>query len=177
MKDLSVGAVLSWQIAATETAYAKYQYIEKEQILIGIFSLEKLFMSPKIQFKFNPSDFKELKKEYEAIEDILRKFRLNSTKLRRKLRAKCGQGNFRHIEKVVHRSENCKEFFNRADELAEDSENISCLHLICSIIESTEGVVSEVLKDFNIEPKRLRYQADLHIRIIQKPDKGDSYFI
>ncbi|MFX1450014.1 MAG: Clp protease N-terminal domain-containing protein [Promethearchaeota archaeon] len=177
MKDLSVGVSFAWQIAAMETGLAKYQYIEKEQILMGIFSLEKIFISPEFQFRINPSDYKELKKEYDAIENILQKFKINSTKLRRKLRAKSGQGNFRRSEKVVHRSEECKKFFARADELAENSDNITSLHLLTAIVENSEGVIGEVLKDLNIDPIKLLDQTLLYTGIIQKPDKDDSYFI
>lgn len=34
MVKLSIGALLAWQIAAGETAQAKHQYIEKEQVCI-----------------------------------------------------------------------------------------------------------------------------------------------
>ena len=44
MKGLSFGANLAWQIAAGEAAAANHQFIDKEHILIGIFSLEKLLM-------------------------------------------------------------------------------------------------------------------------------------
>jgi len=51
MVGLSAGAHLAWQIAAGETALARQQYIEKEQIFIGICSLEKVLI---------PGAFKEL---------------------------------------------------------------------------------------------------------------------
>lgn len=42
MKELSVGANFAWQIAAGEAATSKHQFIEKEHVLIGICSLEKV---------------------------------------------------------------------------------------------------------------------------------------
>ena len=42
MTDLTIGAKLSWQLAAQEAAAARSEFIEPEHILIGIFSLEKV---------------------------------------------------------------------------------------------------------------------------------------
>ena len=42
MKDLSTGADLAWRIAAHEAAASEYQFIEKEHLLIGIVSIEKV---------------------------------------------------------------------------------------------------------------------------------------
>ena len=44
MKEISSAIKLAWQIAAGEAGITKHQYIEKEHILIGICSLEKVLM-------------------------------------------------------------------------------------------------------------------------------------
>jgi hypothetical protein len=42
MTGLSVGATAAWQLAVWEAAWLKNQYVEKEHLLCGILSLEKL---------------------------------------------------------------------------------------------------------------------------------------
>ena len=73
MKDLSIGVALAWQIAANETAIAKYQYIEKEQILIGILSIEKILIMSNLGLQLTRKDRLDLIDEFETIEKILEK--------------------------------------------------------------------------------------------------------
>ena len=178
MKDLSIGVLMAWQIAAVETAEAKHQFIEKEQILIGISSLEKSLISPEIYINIVPSDVNKLKNEHNTIEEILQHFKINSTNLRRKVRKKCGQGNYQHTEKIIHRSEECKKFFSRADELTEDSSNIECTHLFTAILEHCNGKIYETLKELNIEPLKILERAKLYLKKKKIPEKKEnSYFI
>ena len=78
---------------------------------------------------FNDRDKKEVEFENESIESLLRKFKLTSTSLRRELRKNYGQGNFKHTEKIIHRSEDCKEFFKQAELLAENSDKLRSHHI------------------------------------------------
>ena len=94
-----------------------------------------------------PQDRQALQVEHDVIEDLLRGFELDSTQLRRQLRKRLGDGNYKRTEKVVHRSEACKKIFNRAEELAASSREISCLHLLAAIMETPSGIISQVLKD------------------------------
>ena len=76
---------------------------------------------------------------------------LNMTQLRRKMRQKLGTGNYKHTEKVIHRSDACKKMFNRAHELASSSEEISCLHLLAAILEKPGNNIVHVLSEINVK--------------------------
>ena len=177
MKDQSTGLLLAWQIAAGETAYANFEFIEKEQLLIGILSLKKLANSSSINMRMKSSDFEILVKEYESIKKILQKFNTDSTKLRRIIRLKLGQGNFKHNEKVIHRSEKCKEYFLQAESLTDNSDKISSLHLFNAILEEPGDVVKSALNELNIDIDKLKKRVKLYINILKKSDMEDSYVI
>jgi len=159
MKGLSIGTSLVWQIAATEAAAARFELIEKEHIFIGILSLEKWLMLNPEESGLKSQDHQVLRVEHDAIEDVLRGFELNSTQFRRQLRKRLGVGNYKHTEKVVHRSEACKKIFNRANELGISATEISCLHLLAAILEEPGQVVGQVLNDAGAKPADLRENA------------------
>jgi ATP-dependent Clp protease ATP-binding subunit ClpC len=156
MKELSVGASVAWQMAAGEAAAANHQFIEKEHILIGIFSLEKLLILNAEESGLKPQERQAVQVEHDVIEDVLRGFELDSTQLRRLLRKRLGQGNYKHTEKVVHRSDACKKIFNRAGELPTPTREITCLHLLAAILEEPGKVISQVLNDAGVKPADLR---------------------
>lgn len=177
MKELSAGILTAWQIAVIETKIAKHQFIEKEQIIIGICSLEKVLTSRRLNLNFNDRELQEIRLESESIEAFLSKFKLSPTILRRELRKNCGQGNFKHIEKVIHRSEECKEYFKRSELLAENLKKVGCLHLFAAIMENPTGVIKKVIKDRDIKPIEIQKKALFFARISQKGNKKDSYII
>ena len=159
MADFSVGVFLSWQIAAGEAAAANHQFIEKEHILIGIFSLEKLFILNAEESGLKPQERHAVQVEHDVIEDVLRGFELDLTQLRRQLRKRLGQGNYKHVEKVIHRSDASKKIFNRVGELPTPTREITCLHLLAAILEEPGKVISQVLNDAGVKPADLREQA------------------
>lgn len=159
MKHLSIGSFFALQIAATEAAEGKFQFIEKEHVLIGILSLGKLLMLNPEKFALKLQDRQALQAENDFIEDILREFEIDSTQLRRELRKKLGDGNYERTEKIVHRSEACKKVFKRTEELAASSKEISCLHLFAAIMEDLQGIISQVVNETAAKPADLRERA------------------
>ena len=177
MKALSKGLLVAWKIAAIETGLSKHQFIEKEQILIGICSIEKVLKSRRLNLDFNSKELQEIKYEFELIKKLLSKYKLDATNLRRNLRKEYGQGNFKHTEKVIHRSENCKVFFKRAELFAENSDKVRCLHLFSAILENPEDVIKEILKERDIKPNEMQKKALFFARISQKNNDIDSYIM
>ncbi len=156
MKELSISASLAWQIAAGEVTAAHHQLIGKEHILMGICSLEKVLMLNPEETALKPQNHQAVQAEYNVIEDVLHRFELNSTQLRRQLRTKLGQGNYKHAEKVVHRSEACKQVFTRAEDSTAFVREINCLHLLAAILEDPGRVISQVLNEAGVKPGDLR---------------------
>jgi ATP-dependent Clp protease ATP-binding subunit ClpC len=129
MVDLSPGANLAWQIAAMEAGAARFQFIETEHLFIGICRLEKVLKLSPEDSGLNQQAYKALQSEQAILKDLTENLVLNMTQLRRKMRQKLGTGDYKHTEKVIHRSDACRRTFNRANKLGSSSEEISCLHL------------------------------------------------
>ncbi len=156
MKVLSVGANLAWQIAAAEAGAASHQYIEKEHILIGTCSLEKILMLNSKESGLKPQDRQAVQAEHDVIEDVFHSFEIDSTQIRRLLRKMLVEGNYKHSEKVIHRSEACKQIFKRAEEIAASGREISCLDLLTAILEEPGRVITQVIGDAGVKPADLR---------------------
>jgi ATP-dependent Clp protease ATP-binding subunit ClpC len=159
LKELSVGLHMAWQVAAGEAAAAKHQYIEKEHMLIGICSLEKLFSLGEEKTGLTEQARQTLQAENENIDNVLRGFELEATQLRRQLRETLGQGSYKNTEKVIHRSENCKQLFNRAGTLAASANEICCLHFITAIMEQPGDIINSVLEEKGVKPAALGQRA------------------
>ncbi len=154
MQQLSNGTAMAWQVAAGEAAAALNQYIEKEHLLIGICSLEKVLIL--IDQQPEGTELKPyLLAENEAVNDCLRAFELDSTVLRRRVREELGTGEYQHAEKVMHRSEACKGYFNRAAELAGTGRETTCLHLMAAVLEEPGDKITAVLNESGVEPADL----------------------
>jgi len=72
MPDLSIGANISWQIAAHEAAATRFQFIEKEHLFIGICSLEKILKLSHEDSGLNQKERKALQDEYETLQAFLK---------------------------------------------------------------------------------------------------------
>lgn len=152
MPTLSIGANIAWQVAATETSAARFQFIEAEQIFIGICSLEKVLMLNQEDSGLNPRAIKSLQAEHGALKDLMERQHLDITQLRRMVRKGVGTGRYEHTENVIHRSAACKMMFNRAFEIVFPSDEVSCLHLLASILEKPGSVVSSALGTAGVKP-------------------------
>jgi len=150
MTNLSISANIAWQIAAHEAAAAKFQFIEKEHLFIGICSLEKILKLSPEDSGLNPDASKALQKENAEIQDLMEKLGLNTAHLRRRLRKKFGSGNYTHTKNVVHRSESCKKVFKHAYELAFSYEHVTCLHLLGAILKESSGHIMHVLQEADV---------------------------
>jgi ATP-dependent Clp protease ATP-binding subunit ClpC len=160
MVRLSSGADIAWQIAASETSSAKQQFIDKEQLLIGICSLEKI-LAPGSLKEVDPSIIKEIQVENDKIKDLFRSFKIELKSVRHTLRENVGQGNYTHNEKVIHRSEACKECFNNAEKIVKEqgSDKIQCLDLLAAIMKKPGSHIDEVLKGFNVTAEDIEKAA------------------
>ena len=141
MTFLSFSANLAWQLSAQEAAAARSEFIEPQNILIGICSLEKISSQAE---ELDPSDRQSLQLEQDAIEELLREFELDSTDLRRALRDKLGKGGYEHTEKIIHRSAACKQVFKRAIEFARSATTkpVTCIHLLAAVLEQPNPIIT-----------------------------------
>jgi len=155
MKELSIGANLVWQLAAGEAAAAQHPFIESDHLLIGICSLEKVLHGAE-DADLGAHSRESLQAEYNALEDILRGFELDSTQVRRCLRRKLGKGISQCTEKVIHRSPACKQVFESARALATAAGEMTCIHLLAAILEQPGKGISSVLDEAGVKLEDLR---------------------
>lgn len=157
----SLSVNLAWQIAAVETVQAGFQFIEREQIIIGLLKVGDLLDPEVLQnigLEISSTDLELMEKELSPIENLLSDFKLNRTELRRTIRRLSGMGNYIHKERVVHRSERCKNYFKRAEEIAQtrNSPTLNPIHLIEAILEDPGETIIKALGMFRVEVEALR---------------------
>lgn len=70
MKKLSIVADVAWRIAAHEAASSGYRYLEKEHLLIGILSIEKVLADGPEQAGIDRVAWNNLKAEYSALRKV-----------------------------------------------------------------------------------------------------------
>jgi ATP-dependent Clp protease ATP-binding subunit ClpC len=169
MTSLSFSANLAWQLSARESAAARSEFIEPPHILIGIFSLEKFSAQDQ---ELDPPDRQSLQIEQNDITEFLRDFELDVTDLRRALREALGVGEFKHTEKVIHRSPASKQVFKRAGALAHSvsAKEVTCLHLFAAILEQPNSVIASVLEAEGVALDHLKMRA---LNKINPPADGE----
>ena len=184
MPEISSGVIVAWQIAAMEAAHARHQYIEKEHIFVGLCKAGDLITpeyleevgidSAKIdkllkQVGLDHKEINQFRSELGAFNELFAGFGLNKTKLRRRLRGIIGQGGYQHKERVIHRSEDCKQIFSRAAELAKTHgcPKIDALHLLLIILEQPETPVSKAISEAGVKVEDLK--QDIVERLKEEP--------
>lgn len=143
MTRLSPAAALAWKIAMFEALQAGSELLEKEHLLIGIYSLEKVISLQDLA-RDVPVAVGVLH-ERDALDFSIKNFRLDASKLRRGVRGNLPPGRRAGNVRIVHRSPDCRKYFNRANELAEKNE-ITCIHLLQAILEDPGPKIIRVLK-------------------------------
>ena len=151
MKRLSIAVDIVWQIAAWEAVAAGYQFIEKEHVVIGILSLSKVAAGSPADMKLDRKQWNMICAEWAAFQEVFLALSLDATSLRRDLRKQVSKESQPPIEKVIHRSPECKAFFQIASALAEDAKEGSSLHLLAAIVGEPGSVLSALLSTQGIK--------------------------
>lgn len=154
MSELSIGTNIVWQIAAGEASAARHQYIEKEHVFNGLCKAGDL-LDPELlkQAGAELDNIEEVRPELDRIDELFRKFELDRTKMRRRLRQLVKPGNYQNKEQVVHRSAACKKLFQRADEVSVEygSAAIEAIHLLFAIIEDAGEFIPQLLSEYGVK--------------------------
>ncbi len=169
MKELSPVAETVWNIAANEAAFTNHANIEKEHLLIAVLSLEKMSFDPK-KDAAGLAAHEMLEFEKKAIETIFGSFRLQTATLRRRIREKLGDGGHKHEKKIVHRSAGCKEAFDHAQSFANKYFEVSCIHILASLLDRPGKIISEIFEEAYITTVKAREA------VISAIDNGADFF-
>ncbi len=171
MPELSPGLTLTWQIAAEEAACDRYQFIEKEHIFIALCKVCDL-LKPEIINQINKDlNTEKLKKELEKLNDLFSQFNIDRKKFRRNLRSLIGKGGYKHTENIVHRSEDCKKYFERAAELSQQhkSKEVNVFHFFIAIMENPGGHISKAFSEFRLKIPDIKSAAEDLARRLTEP--------
>ncbi|HTW92669.1 MAG TPA: ATP-dependent Clp protease ATP-binding subunit [bacterium] len=137
-------------------------------MMTGVLSLEKVLGGESTEI--TPDVRELLQAECDGVEDVLRAFELDSTQLRRQVREGLGMGSFKRTEKVVHRSEDCRRVFARAEQMAQPGQ-ATCLHLLAAILEEPGDVISGVLAEAGVKPTDLRARTLANLQGQNQPPR------
>lgn len=147
-KEISIGARLAWQIAAMEAGTAQHRFIEREHLLIGICSLEKVAIH---DMNIEDNERESLQREKHAIHEMLSAFEIDAVRLRRRMRMLLGQGEYKDKERVVHRSEESRKAFENAFRCS-GMDTADTMHLMAGILEDSGENIAKLLMEWLITP-------------------------
>lgn len=156
MKPLSVATETVWRLSVWEASASKFQFIEKEHVVISVLSLSKVAANKSTDMNMNRDQWNLVRAEWAALQEVFTVISLDATKLRRELRKQLGKGSYEDYEKVIHRSAECKAFFPIANALAGNAKEVSVLHLLAAITGEPGLILSKILTDQNIKPTELK---------------------
>jgi ATP-dependent Clp protease ATP-binding subunit ClpC len=156
MKPLSIAVETAWRLSVWEASAAASQFIEKEHAVIGILSLSKVAAGTPADMKLDRKQWNLIRAEWAALQDVFTALSLDATSLRRGLRKQLGKGSHPHTENVIHRSPECKAFFQIADALAEGANEVSALHLLAAIVGEPGAVMSNLLAEQSVKTTELK---------------------
>lgn len=157
MTKLSIAVQVAWRIAALEADAAKFRFIEKEHVLLGILSLGKT-----LDGKFDPiwkipeNRKEQLNDEWGFICRKLADCPVNPTSLRRDLRRALGKKRYKRTDATIHRSPACKESFDFAAGLAGSDGVVSAQLLMAALLEDPGDLLPQVLREYSTTPAALK---------------------
>lgn len=166
MKPLSIAVDTAWRLAVWEASAANSEFIEKEHAVIGLLSIEKVATGKPDDMKLDREQWNSIRAEWAAMKDVFAACSLDATSLRRELRKRIEKGSHQRSENVIHRSTECKAFFQIADALAGEADSVSTLHLLAAIAGEPGYLLGLVFRDHAVTP------ADLKVKLLERAAQG-----
>ncbi len=154
MKKYSIGIRCAWQIASWEASLLKSSFIEQEHLLIGLFSLDKIYHSETFK-TFSAHDQQQLKTEQTNVSVFFKEMNIPAVDFRRRLRAKLPRRHFALKGKIIHRSEDARRCFKHADDLANNLTEVDILLLLAAIMSRPGRLIEEVCAELGVSSRSL----------------------
>lgn len=164
MTHHSPAVILAWKIAAFEALHAHSEFIEKEHLLIGLYSIEKVLSLA--DFHRNPKIARAILEEKDALEFPLRQSGMDAMVFRRRVRHALPKGYASYGGAIIHRSSRCRECFRRAALLSNGKE-VTCIQVLNAILEDPGEIIGKVINDGTagvdqVRPVSTRMLQSLH---------------
>ena len=156
MKHLSIAVDTAWRLAVWDASATNSEFIEKEHAVIGLLSLEKVATGKPDDMKLNREQWNSIRAEWAAMEDVFADCTIDATSLRRELRKQIEKGSHQRSENVIHRSTECKAFFQIAAALAGEADSVSSLHLLAAITGEPGYLLGLLFREQAVTPAALK---------------------
>ena len=150
--------VLIWQIAAWEAVRLKHGFIEKEHVFSALCKAHGLLQDKILKQIGITVPVEAIREELSPVLSALEANHINPRYLHRRIRTLLDEGRCEHKKgEVIHRSEECKRYFQKADELAKGYGAVFLypLHLFTALLLEPVPNIERVLKDLGVTPQRL----------------------
>jgi ATP-dependent Clp protease ATP-binding subunit ClpA len=130
---------LAWQLAAVETAAAKWPFIEPEHFLAALTKLRQFCTGEGARLLEGQGiELSAQRAELELVAEVLGDAAIEPDAFRHELGERLGQGTYLHANgETVHRSERSRKLFERAGALASETKSAKLRsgHLFLAILE------------------------------------------
>jgi len=157
LNKISAALSYAWNLAAGEAALSRSEFIETHHLLIGVFGIEKS-MSDEEKRKLGYNAYRAIKPEYDLLIKLISGYGVNCRQIRRAIRVRIGRGEHEHKTGVIHRSERCRNFFDRIAKIAAAAKaEPNCLHALAAFFEkgpeeTPDKILAETFNDLKIDP-------------------------
>lgn len=153
MPNLSIGLNFAWQTAASEVVRSRYEFIEPEHLFIGVCKLGNLPTLKNWGDLQLPADaLASLKTEAEVVSALFSNSRIDRITLYREVRKQLGAGNYSaNRRKQISRSAASRRAFERAAELAANTQPTTSLHLLLAILENEPGRCAAAMRQKGVD--------------------------
>jgi len=157
MHAISAGLNLVWKAAAKLAIYLKHKYIEREHLIIAIYSFEEILRKGKAKLGISDRDWESTMVEKSFLSNMIYSTQLCPEKIKEILFENLTPGDFVHKEPRVHRSENCRHYFEEASKIGRQLEarKTNCLHLLFAITRNPGPLIKKALEESGKSPLSL----------------------
>jgi len=138
---------LLWQLAGHEAIAAQFREIEPDHFFAALLKFSELPVHELDRLAPRADVARELSNEINAIRQDLQHRMIDSTRVRRNLRSRLGNGSNPYDGGQMHRSQASRNVFDAAGRLADDAESevLTAVHLLEAILASPTSCIREVL--------------------------------
>jgi ATP-dependent Clp protease ATP-binding subunit ClpA len=150
--------ILIWKIAAWEAIWLKHKFIEKEHVFSAFCKAHELLQDKILKQIGITVPVEAIREELSPVLSALEANHINPGYLHRRIRTLLDEGGYEHKKgEVIHRSKECKRYFQKADDLAKGYGAVFLypVHLFIAILLEPIPNTEKVLKDFGVTPQRL----------------------
>lgn len=158
MPTYTDSVVLIWQVAAWEAVRLKHGFIEKEHVFSALCRAHELLQDKTLNQIGITVPVEAIREELSPVLSAIEANHINPWYMYWKIRTFPGEEGHEHKKgEVIHRSEECKRYFQKADELAKEYGAVFLypVHLFTALLLEPVPNMERVLKDLGVTPQRL----------------------